>query len=77
MMDFCRPNFALAKIVGAVNAAIDLTILLLPVPMVWGLQMPRKRKIAVSGIFGMGLLYASCPMTIRIPISTDWFIEGA
>ncbi len=77
MMDFCRPNFALAKIVGAVNAAIDLTILLLPVPMVWGLQMPRKRKIAVSGIFGMGLLYASRPMTLRISIPTDWFIEAA
>ena len=57
LQDSCSPNFAVAKIIGGVNALLDLTLLVLPIPIVWGLQMPRTRKIAVSGIFGIGLLY--------------------
>lgn len=38
------------------NALVDLTILLLPMRMVWSLQMSRKQKIAVSGIFLLGLM---------------------
>lgn len=32
----------------------DLAILLLPLPMAWSLQMPRKQKIAISGVFLLG-----------------------
>ena len=32
----------------------DLTILLLPIPMTWSLQMPLKQKVAVSGTFLLG-----------------------
>ena len=42
---------------GCWNAFVDLTILVLPVRMVWSLQMSRKQKIAVSGIFLLGLMY--------------------
>lgn len=63
----CHPNFAVAKIIGGVNAFLDITLLILPIPMVWKLQMPRKRKMVVSGIFGIGLLYAA----IVIPRSFD------
>lgn len=65
MQDSCSPNFAVAKIIGGVNAFLDVTLLILPIPMVWGLQMPRKRKVAVSGIFGMGLLYVASHRTRR------------
>ncbi|KAL8952392.1 MAG: hypothetical protein Q9222_001701 [Ikaeria aurantiellina] len=41
---------------GFLNAAIDLMVLLLPVQVVWGLQMTRKRKGMVCGLFGLGLL---------------------
>lgn len=39
---------------GIVNIIIDVFIVLLPMPMLWGLQMPLTRKVAISGIFGMG-----------------------
>ena len=32
----------------------DLTILILPIPMAWSLQMPRKQKIAITGVFLLG-----------------------
>ena len=41
---------------GSVNAAIDLSILLLPIPMVWQLKMARRQKTAVTGILGLGLM---------------------
>ena len=65
LQDSCSPNFKVAKIIGGVNAFLDLTLLLLPIPMVWGLQMPRKRKVAVSGIFGVGLLYAASLQVVK------------
>jgi hypothetical protein len=43
-------------LVGAVNIATDIMTLLLPVPTVWKLQMPKRLKIAVTAIFGIGLL---------------------
>lgn len=35
----------------------SLAILVLPIPWLWGLQMQRRRKIAISGIFILGSLY--------------------
>ena len=32
----------------------DVMILSLPVPMVWGLHMPTRRKVSVSCIFLLG-----------------------
>ena len=43
-------------IMGFLNAAIDMLILLLPIRMVWTLQMSPKRKMAVSGIFALGTM---------------------
>ena len=42
---------------GFINALTDLLILLLPIYPIWTLQMPPKRKIAISGIFSLGLMY--------------------
>ncbi|KAI1118709.1 hypothetical protein F5Y14DRAFT_397364 [Nemania sp. NC0429] len=36
------------------NLIVDVFILLIPTPMVWPLEMPRKQKIAVVGIFLLG-----------------------
>ena len=41
---------------GAINVISDFSILVLPLSSIWGLQMPRKRKIALSAVFGTGLL---------------------
>lgn len=39
-----------------VNAFIDVCILILPIRMVWMLQMNTKRKILVCGLFALGLV---------------------
>ena len=41
---------------AALNSAIDVILLVLPVPLVWKLMLPSKQKLAVIGIFGLGIL---------------------
>jgi hypothetical protein len=40
---------------GVVNMILDFAIVLLPIPVVWSLQMPRKRKLMLVGVFSLGL----------------------
>ena len=42
---------------AALNGLGDLFILSLPIPRVWNLQMPPRKKIAICGIFLLGSLY--------------------
>lgn len=53
----CSIKYVEIMVFGSLNAAIDLSILLLPIPMVWQLKMARRQKSTVTGIFGLGLLY--------------------
>ena len=51
-------NLALAAIiVGAVNVAIDVVTLLLPAHAVWHLQLEKRWKIQIIGIFLLGGLW--------------------
>ena len=43
--------------VGVINMFIDFSIVALPMPILWKLQMPIEKKIAISGILSLGLLY--------------------
>ena len=40
----------------AVSIVSDFIILILPIPLVWALQMPTRRKIEITTVFAMGLL---------------------
>ena len=40
----------------SVNMVIDTAIVILPMPVLWGLQLATRKKIAISGIFSLGLL---------------------
>ncbi|KAG4028202.1 hypothetical protein MFRU_023g00390 [Monilinia fructicola] len=40
----------------AMSIISDFTILFLPIPLIWGLQTHRIRKIGISAIFGTGIL---------------------
>lgn len=42
---------------AAINAITDIMILLLPIPMVLKLQMPRVQKIGLIGMFAFGSAY--------------------
>jgi hypothetical protein len=33
---------------------LDIIIFLLPIPVLWGLQMPLNKKVALSAIFALG-----------------------
>ncbi|KAK4222260.1 hypothetical protein QBC38DRAFT_88264 [Podospora fimiseda] len=37
------------------SAACDIFVLLLPIPVLWGLNMDIKKKVRVLGVFGLGL----------------------
>lgn len=51
----CKNEEIWAAVQGALNVALDFYILYLPVPVIWKLQLGRKRKIGVLGIFMTGL----------------------
>lgn len=38
------------------NIISDVLVLVLPLPMIKGLKLPRNQKIALAGIFGLGFL---------------------
>jgi hypothetical protein len=39
------------------NIATDVSLLLLPMPLLSKLQLPRMQKLALMGVFAMGILY--------------------
>ena len=41
---------------SALNLATDIAVLLLPLPMIWQLRLPRSQKLAMSAIFAISLL---------------------
>ena len=44
------------QLTGGGNMVIDVFILILPMPMVWKLQVSRPQKLVLSGIFALGAL---------------------
>ena len=42
------------------NVALDLWILLLPISIIWTLQLSARRKVGLSAIFLLGGLYVPC-----------------
>ena len=53
----CRNYGFVHYFMSAVHVGSDCALLGLPVGLVWGLQMHRRKKIAVIGIFVLGFLY--------------------
>lgn len=43
-------------VLGIAGLLSDIYLFVLPIPAVWQLQMPRKRKIAVTLLFAVALL---------------------
>ena len=52
---------------GIANIITDVLVLSLPMPSVWQLQLPKKTKLAVVAVFGMGFVYASLAPTSFAP----------
>ncbi|KAI1493382.1 hypothetical protein F5X96DRAFT_622255 [Biscogniauxia mediterranea] len=61
---FCVGDYQLFLLsYTASDLALDITIFLLPVPMVWRLQMPWRQKLAVAGIFLLGSITVASSIT--------------
>ncbi|KAJ4296490.1 hypothetical protein N0V90_006535 [Kalmusia sp. IMI 367209] len=44
---------------AAINIVTDITILLLPIKILWGLHMPLRQRISLCALFGLGGLYVA------------------
>ncbi|KAI1828364.1 hypothetical protein F4861DRAFT_535326 [Xylaria intraflava] len=59
---YCGPMSSLYLGSALPSVVIDLVILLLPVPMIWGLQASRERRVGITVVFIFG--YLSVVVTI-------------
>ncbi|KAM0243986.1 hypothetical protein ACHAP5_006751 [Fusarium lateritium] len=50
---------------GVMHIVLDFAIIVMPLPIVWNLNLPRSQKWLLSGIFGLGVLYVT---TVTISI---------
>lgn len=55
----CGDQKSLDMFIAIVNLLQDVVVVILPMPILWGLQMAKTRKAELSCIFGIGILYAS------------------
>ena len=50
-------NVSAETIGGAIiNMVIDLALVILPTPVIWGLQMSMKKKVGVNALFSLGIV---------------------
>lgn len=52
----CARSRALVLAQGIVNVVSDLYLIALPMPAIWSLQMPLKRKLGVAAMISTGLV---------------------
>ncbi|KAI0886383.1 uncharacterized protein GGS22DRAFT_199669 [Annulohypoxylon maeteangense] len=79
---YCHERKSLDLFVPAFNLAVDLTILAFPQRTIWKLNLPRKRKVAVSIIFSSGLMACACAaarvhVSVRSIQMTDFLWIGS
>ena len=52
----CVPMAPLNLAIGALNIATDTILIVLPIPPLMRLQIMRRRRIALIGVFGTGIM---------------------
>lgn len=52
----CGDQRSLELFLGIFNLLIDFTTVVLPLPVLWGLQMSTSKKFILSGMFSMGIM---------------------
>ncbi|RDW79336.1 uncharacterized protein DSM5745_06188 [Aspergillus mulundensis] len=68
---YCRNMLAPIYVLGSFNVAIDLGILILPLPLIAKMRITRHQKILLCCLFSVGL--ATCAIgAARIPFSTSY-----
>jgi hypothetical protein len=52
--DYCINTEKFYTANAALNVASDIMILILPIPIVWGLNTDVRKKVILTGLFSMG-----------------------
>lgn len=55
----CAPSYTTSILTSVTNIISDVALLILPQPQIWALQMPLKRKLSVSLLMLLGVLYVN------------------
>ena len=50
----CGKQKSLDLFIGIFNLILDVTTVALPMPVLWTLQLPTNKKVALTGMFSMG-----------------------
>ena len=58
----CANEVASYIALETIGLLIDLTILAIPIPSIFGMRIPTRRKIAIVGVFSMGAVYVNRPI---------------
>ena len=54
----CGDQKSLDMYIAILNLLQDIIVVVLPIPILWRLQMARSKKMGLIGIFGVGIMYA-------------------
>jgi hypothetical protein len=52
----CIDGYTTNLVIGALNLATDVVVLLLPMPVLWKLQLSTAKKLGVAACFSVGLM---------------------
>lgn len=55
----CGNQKSLDLFIGIFNLFLDVAVVVLPMPVLWGLQMATQKKAAISAMFGMGIMFVT------------------
>lgn len=55
----CGDQKLLTMYVAICNLLLDVMVVILPMPILWRLQLTRSKKMSLSFIFGIGIMYGS------------------
>ena len=68
----CGDQRALDMCIAVFNLLQDVVVVVLPMPVLWGLRIPRDKKVALSCMFGIGILYG----TPKFPAKHEMLTSG-
>ncbi|KAI1373507.1 hypothetical protein F4677DRAFT_455936 [Hypoxylon crocopeplum] len=66
----CGNSSTIYIVLASTDLAIDIIIIALPMPILWGLQLPTAKKISLTFIFGLGFIIIAIT-SIRIKFFSD------
>ncbi|KAJ5671037.1 hypothetical protein N7507_000164 [Penicillium longicatenatum] len=66
----CLPTITYFRAIAGTNLATDVLLLVLPIPIVWGLHRPTSERLALIAVFALGA-FVTVVSVIRIALLTS------